>query len=77
MDLTFEIQETVKLLDDNSKLLVLEIMKKFLPDDIATPEDLYYINVAEEEYANGESSSWSDILWKVGGIWDDSTIKCL
>jgi len=64
MDLTSEIQETVKLLDEDAKRQILEVMKKFIPDNIATPEDLYYINLAEEEYDNGEIGNWDNIKWK-------------
>jgi len=28
------------------------------------PDDLYYIELAEKEFANGETHSWADINWK-------------
>jgi len=43
MDLTLQIQEKAKYLDDDKKRLVLEIIENFLPDDEVMPDDLYYI----------------------------------
>ena len=64
MELNMQIQETLAYLDDNKKRLILEIMKNFLPDHEIMPDDLYYIELAEKEHANGESVEWSDIEWK-------------
>jgi hypothetical protein len=67
MDLTLEIQELSKYLDDNKKRLVLEIIKNFLPElpeDEVMPDDLHYIELAEEEYARGETISHSDRNWQ-------------
>jgi len=64
MDLTLQIQEMASLLDDNRKKLVLEIIKNFLPDSEIMPDDLYYIELGELEYANGETISHKDRNWK-------------
>ena len=65
MDLVLEIQEKVRYLDDDKKMLILEIIENFLPyDDDVMPDDLYYIQLAEQEYANGETTKHSDIKWK-------------
>ena len=67
MDLTMAIQERVSYLDDNKKRLVLEIINNFLPyneDDEVGPDDLYYIELAEQEYARGETISHNDRKWK-------------
>jgi predicted DNA-binding protein len=64
LDLTFEIQEKLNYLDDNKKRLVLEIIDNFLPDEDLTDEDLYLIELAEQEYANGETPDWADVEWK-------------
>ena len=63
MDLMVELQETVKLLRDEEKVLMLEIARRFLPDDVATPADLHYIKVGEQELANEDTGSWSNIDW--------------
>ena len=64
MDLNMQIQETLIYLDDNKKRLILEIMKNFLSDYEVAPDDLYYIELAENELANGESLEWSDVNWR-------------
>ena len=71
MDLIMEIQERASYLDDNKKRLVLEIINNFLPydeDDEVGPNDLYYIELAEQEYASGETISHTDRKWKQGSI---------
>jgi hypothetical protein len=60
MDLTMEIHELSKYLDENKKKLVLEIIRNFLPDDDFMPDDLHYIELAEQEYAQGETISHKD-----------------
>ena len=41
----------------------VEFMKRFLPDHVATAEDLRDIEIAREEYAKGETTSHDDIDW--------------
>ena len=64
MDITLEIHELSKYLDDNKKKLVLEIIKNFLPEDENFPDDLHYIELAEQEYAHGETISHNDRNWQ-------------
>jgi len=69
MDLALQIQEKLVFLDDNKKKLILEIINNFThyaedEDDDLTEQDLYYIDLAEQEYANGETINHSDIKWK-------------
>ena len=64
MDLTLEIKELSSYLDDNKKKLILEIIKNFLPDDEVMQNDSYYIELAESEYAAGETISHNDRNWK-------------
>ena len=53
------------ILDDSKKKLVLEIIRNFLPeDDEVMPNDLYDIELAEQEYARGETISYNDRNWK-------------
>jgi len=44
--------------------LVLETVKRFLPDDVATSEDLAAIATAREEFARGEFVREDEINWK-------------
>ena len=64
MDLTLEIQELTSYLDDNKKRLVLEIIKNFLPSDEVMPDDLHYIELAEQEYEKGETIAHDKRNWK-------------
>ena len=64
MELTMQIQEMVERLGDSEKILIIEILKRFLyDDDTLTEQDKYYIDLAEQEYANGETVSHADIDW--------------
>jgi len=66
MDLSLQIHELSQFLDDDKKRLVLEIIKNFLPydDEEETDEERYYIDLAQEEYARGETISHNDRNWK-------------
>ena len=50
-------------LTDQEKFIVLEVMKRFLPDHIATEEDLQDIRIAREQLAKGEVFSHDEINW--------------
>ena len=66
MNLVHEIQEKASYLDDKKQRLILEIINSFLldEDDEVSPDDLHYIELAEQELANGETISHNDIKWK-------------
>jgi len=67
MELAVEMREMAnhlsRHLNDHEKLVIVEVMRKFLPDNIATAEDLEDIRIAREEYARGETTKHSDIDW--------------
>lgn len=58
-----QLVEMIDYLPDQEQLLLLEIVKRFVSDDVATPADLQDIQVARTEYANGETVSHNDINW--------------
>jgi len=62
------IQEKWQYLNDEKKLLILQIIDNFLPNDEEWaeeyPEDEHHIVLAEQELANGETASWDDVAWK-------------
>ena len=60
---TQQISEIVDCLPEAEQLLVLEIVKRFLPDDIATPDDIAAIQAARAEYAHGETVTHDAIDW--------------
>ncbi|MBQ4250149.1 MAG: phosphoribosylaminoimidazolesuccinocarboxamide synthase [Clostridia bacterium] len=53
----------IDFLPENEQQLLLEIAKRFLPDDVATPEDLADIEEARKEYERGETVDHSAIDW--------------
>jgi 2-phospho-L-lactate guanylyltransferase (CobY/MobA/RfbA family) len=61
--LTMQINSMVEHLQEPEQVLVFEIIKRFLPDDVATPEDLSDIALAREEHLQGETIKESDIDW--------------
>lgn len=53
----------IDCLPETEQSLLLEIARRFLPDDVATPEDLADIRRARVEYANGQTVPHSAINW--------------
>ena len=64
MCMTVQLKSMIDYLDDNEKLLLFEIVKRFIPENDVMPYDEHYIELAEKEYASGSSPSWEDIEWK-------------
>ena len=58
-----QITEMVNMLPESEQLLVFEIVKRFIPDDVATPEDLADIKRANAEFSRGEYVRHEDIDW--------------
>ena len=50
-------------LTERDQNLLLEIVYRFLPDDVATPQDLEDIAQARREYQAGETVSHDAINW--------------
>ena len=50
MSVTEQINHFLKQLPESEKYLLLEIIKRFVPDDVATPDDLKAIHAAREEF---------------------------
>jgi hypothetical protein len=63
MSLVSQINYMVEQLREPEQLVVFEVVRRFLPDDVATLEDLNDIAAAREEYCRGETFSDSDIDW--------------
>ena len=45
----------IDCLPETEQSLLLEIARRFLPDDVATPDDLEAIRLARAEYADRKS----------------------
>ena len=61
-----ELVEIAERLEASKKRLLIEVAKGFLADDWEDDElsenDLYYIQLAEDEYAKGETVSHSEVF---------------
>ncbi|MCL2573960.1 MAG: hypothetical protein FWE34_05335 [Defluviitaleaceae bacterium] len=55
--------EAFNLLPETEQHLVYQLMVWLVPDDIATPEDLRDIAIANQELADGKAVDFSDIDW--------------
>jgi hypothetical protein len=58
-----QLVEMIDCLPEQEQVLVFEIVKRFVPDDVATADDLRAIQTAQAEYTNGETISHNDIDW--------------
>ena len=57
--------EVFDMLEENEQRLMLELMKKILPEDcFATPEEIAAHDEFLEEYERGEYVRHEDIKWK-------------
>jgi len=53
----------IDCLPETEQSILLEVARRFLPDDIATPEDLESIRAARAEFARGETIPHDAINW--------------
>jgi hypothetical protein len=51
------------LLSEQEQLIIIALMQRLLPDDIATQEDILASTKAEEEFLAGETVGLDDIDW--------------
>ena len=58
-----QLVEMIDCLPEQEQALVFEIVKRFMPDDVATADDLRAIQTAQAEYTNGETVSHNEINW--------------
>lgn len=58
-----QIVEMIDYLPEQEQILIFEIVKRFVPDDMATPDDLLAIKEAREEYMQGKTTNHNDIDW--------------
>ena len=58
-----QLVEMIDCLPEKEQFLLLEIARRFVPDDVATPDDLNAIDAARKEYASGETIGHNAINW--------------
>jgi len=59
-----QIVDMIDCLPECEQTLILEIVRRFVSDDVATPDDLRDIAQADEDFACGEFVRDEDINWK-------------
>jgi len=63
MSVAMQINYIAEKLNEPEQVLVLELMKRLLPDYVATEEDLIDIAEAREELASGKAVNFYSIDW--------------
>ncbi|MCL2017120.1 MAG: hypothetical protein FWG68_12830 [Defluviitaleaceae bacterium] len=63
MNAVAQIHDIAERLDKPEQELVLALMKRLLPDYIATAEDIADIAKAREEYAQGKTVNFDNLDW--------------
>ena len=63
MSAATQIQHIAEWIDEPQQMQVLEYMKKLLPDNIATAEDLMDIAIARTELSKGEAVDFNSVDW--------------
>ena len=58
-----QLVNVIDCLPETEQSLLLEIARRFVPDDLATPDDLEAIQTARAEYLHGETIPHSAINW--------------
>ena len=58
-----QLEKMIDCLPEAEQFLLLEIVRRFVPDDVATPDDLAAIEVARAEYAKGQTVPHNEINW--------------
>ena len=58
-----QLDAMIDCLPEQEQILLLEIVKRFIPDDIATADDLRAIKTARAEYTKEETVNHNKINW--------------
>ena len=58
-----QLTEIIDILPEQEQILLYEIAKRFIADDIATADDIAAINEARKEFANEETIDHNAINW--------------
>lgn len=57
-----QLHTLIELIPDEDKPTIFNVLSHFVPDDVASPEDLADIKQARDEYARGEFTKLEDII---------------
>ena len=64
MSVATQLKTMIDYLEESEQQLVLEIVKRFLPNGEVMPYDEYFIRMGEMELESGNVSEWTAIDWK-------------
>lgn len=58
-----QLVDVIDCLPEQEQILLFEIAKRFVADDVATDNDMEAVRAARQEYANGETVNHNAINW--------------
>lgn len=58
-----QLDDMIDCMPEQEQILLFEIAKRFLSDDIATKDDLEAIRIAREEHRSGQTINHNSINW--------------
>ena len=58
-----QLGDVIDCLPEQEQILLFEIAKRFISDDVANADDVEAVRAARQEYANGETVNHDAINW--------------
>lgn len=58
-----QLVDVIDCLPEQEQILLFEIAKRFVADDVANADDVEAVRAARQEYANGETVNHNAINW--------------
>ena len=58
-----QLVDVIDCLPEQEQILLFEIAKRFIVDDVANADDVEAVRAARQEYANGETVNHDAINW--------------
>ena len=58
-----QLVDVIDCLPEQEQILLFEIAKRFIADDVANADDVEAVRAARQEYANGETVNHDAINW--------------
>ena len=58
-----QVHELVDIINPSELNIIYHVLAKFIPEDIATPDEIEAIQIGRDEFLRGETVSHDDIDW--------------
>ncbi len=58
-----QLVDVIDCLPEQEQILLFEVAKRFISDDVANADDVEAVRAARQEYANGETVNHDAINW--------------